>query len=180
MADLSESDYGMWDYGDGYYSTRPIYLFESSVRIPINVDSILDVVEVVDFMANAVISVYKKSDISVWRRFQAGVRIQFFVQSTGSLYNQFSASANIPFSTADTLALDIRFASDFSVQFDVQSAEYLGKYWNPIAPEEPAVPVDNPWSPIVDAGSGWNPETPGEGPWTPWGPSLKPNKPWLT
>ena len=36
MADLSESDYGLGDYGDGYYSFKPIWLFETAVRIPIN------------------------------------------------------------------------------------------------------------------------------------------------
>ena len=35
MADLSESDYGLGDYGDGYYSLKPIYLFESAVHIPL-------------------------------------------------------------------------------------------------------------------------------------------------
>ena len=38
--DISESDYGLGDYGDGYYSLRPIWLFDATARVLVNADAL--------------------------------------------------------------------------------------------------------------------------------------------
>jgi hypothetical protein len=77
MADLSESDYGMLDYGDGHYSLRPIWLFESAVQIPVNISSDFIVLAFRGFEATVNISVDAKSLFGVSYVFGSNASISF-------------------------------------------------------------------------------------------------------
>ena len=81
MADLSESDYGLGDYGDGYYSLSPIWLFESAVSILVDADSDLAVSAFGGFEATVSISLDADSSLSVSDSFESAVSIQFDVRS---------------------------------------------------------------------------------------------------
>jgi hypothetical protein len=71
MADLSESDYGMFDYGDGYYAIRPIWLFESAVRILVDTYSEFTVTTLGGFEAIASIVVDTDSMFGVFCDFES-------------------------------------------------------------------------------------------------------------
>jgi len=81
MADLSESDYGMFDYGDGYYAIRPIWLFESAVRIPVDTYSELTVLTLGGFEAIVNISVDADSPFGISCDFESTSLIRLDARS---------------------------------------------------------------------------------------------------
>jgi hypothetical protein len=153
MADFSESDYGMMDYSDGFYSYQPVEMFASTARIQVYAKAALhNYLGFSDDYANVTVNTWSRFIVYAFRKFVADVRFNFDVKSQ--------------------LSVDYVLYGDVTVQFDVDSNEYIGPFWISWIPSQPP---DLPWIPDVPASGGWVAHTASFGPWTPIGPSLTPN-----
>ena len=158
IGDLSESDYGTFDYGDGYYSARPIWLFDCAVRVPVNVRSQLD--------------------IFTFQNFTASAQIQFHTSDSLNLIYNLSGKAQIFVYTYSEEYLGPFWEPIWVPEIPPDSN------WIPdVPPSEiwvPDIAASEIWVPDVPFGGGWMAETGGEGPWIPRGPDMRPNKAWPT
>jgi hypothetical protein len=154
MADLSESDYGMFDYGDGYYSLRPIWLFASDVRVPFHVNSDFTVFAFRKFESTVSIHLDALSSLGLAISFEGHTRFEFFVQS-----DEYLGKFWEPWKPDDPDIGD----------------------WNPDSPDDgnwsPVPPFGENWIPDVPIYAAWGKQMGGQGPWEPVGPDMSPNRP---
>jgi hypothetical protein len=97
MADFSESDYGKLDYGDGFYSYLPVWLFDAKAYIPVSVYADLLRVGIISMTGQVQIPVGVYSRLNITGSLHGTTTILFGVDSNeylGKYWNPISGDSD--------------------------------------------------------------------------------------
>lgn len=130
MADFSESDYSMGNYSAGFYSYKPVNMFDAAVLI--------------QFQPNAVLATY------AFRRFAADAMILFATSPSLAVLRRFWNSTTIPIHVQSDEYIGL-FWDETWVPFDPDNPD-AGSIWGPESPVSPPVWAESakktsPWIP---------------------------------